>query len=207
MISSLRSQHVDLHVHVHGARMSATGWFYRELFARINWLLVWLPRSVFLGGWRLYALIACRWAHGTLMERLNTIKVQSEMGVLHCCSTSGGFWVVFSHGEKFKVQTKILNRPTDPPFFYLGHRTQKIFLVWPHLLGSVSFTVRVFGWVTFSEVCKSYRTFSVLWGREIVETSFVWKQTTDVCTDRVAFLLFFGIRKRKEQEWDLWWQH
>ena len=60
----------------------------QKLPARTNWLLVW----------------HC-WRH------FYTIKVQSELGVLHCCSTSGGYWVV-SHGQNFKVKKKF--EPTLP---------------------------------------------------------------------------------------------
>ena len=38
------------------------------------------------------------------------------MGVQHCCSTSGGHWLV-SYGQHFKIQKKILNRPTTQPCF------------------------------------------------------------------------------------------
>ena len=44
-----------------------------------------------------------------------TMKGESELGVLHCCSASGGYWVV-SQAQKFRFQ-KNLNRHTYPAFF------------------------------------------------------------------------------------------
>ena len=61
-------------------------------------------------------------------QHLYTIKVWSEMSVLHRRSTSGGHWVV-SHGQNFKVKKQILNRLTGPVFFHLGDQK-----VWPKVV-------------------------------------------------------------------------
>ena len=54
-----------------------------------------------------------------------TLTHESEMGVLHCCSTSGGYWVV-SHGLKhFNIQKSIepAYRPSLLPPLQTRNRT------------------------------------------------------------------------------------
>ena len=52
------------------------------------------------------------------------------MGVLHCCSASGGYWVLAM--AKILRPQIFFNQPTDPVFFHLGDWKQKIFLVRPY---------------------------------------------------------------------------
>ena len=60
-------------------------------------------------------------------EHVYTIK--SEMGVPHCGSTSGGYWVV-SHGQNFLVQENF--ELTDRPCLISRWRPETgIFLAWP----------------------------------------------------------------------------
>ena len=64
----------------------------------------------------------------SFQRHLYTIKVWSEMGVLHCCSTSGGYRVV-GHGQNFKVKKKI--EPTYQPCLLPPWRQEKgFFFFW-----------------------------------------------------------------------------